>query len=274
MSKPRKIRWSKRDDEQLTKAVRNFNAKIKRLEKKDPSIKKALPDKINVRQMKELINTRQDFNREINSLKRFTQRKPKSKSKPEDIVKAPGNDNNINITRWQRSEMNRRAGIINRKRRARRKRIEETEVKSRGKPLGYTRGDIGMGRQEEKALSDINAFTPSMGKSDIEAKFKTLMKESQSDYWENRDREHKQNYIDSLKMYYPEEEIRDVIKQIEEMDYNEFRKIFDAEDPHFEYASTPGEDSANTKKFAEALRTIWLPDNRTTDAPLDTSKGE
>ena len=36
MSKYHKIRWNESDDQELKRVVRNFNAKLKRLEKKDP----------------------------------------------------------------------------------------------------------------------------------------------------------------------------------------------------------------------------------------------
>ena len=107
MSKQNRINWRDSDKQELKRAVKNFNAKIKRLEKKNPSNKNVLPEKVSVAQMQELINTRQDLNREINALKRFTKRGA------EEIVDVPGTDYNLKITKWQRTEMNRRAAIIN-----------------------------------------------------------------------------------------------------------------------------------------------------------------
>lgn len=74
MSRRHNIKWQKSDSQDLSKAVKNFNAKISRLEKKNPELKNALPEKVSVRQLKELINTRQDLKREINSLKRFSKK--------------------------------------------------------------------------------------------------------------------------------------------------------------------------------------------------------
>lgn len=253
MSRPYRIRWTSNDELELKKAVRNYNAKITRLQKKDPKNKNVLPVKTSVAQMKNLIETRQDLKREINSLKRF------SKRGAETIVEAPNNDYSTKITKWQKTEMNRRAGIVNRKRAKRKAEIESTEVKSRGKKTGYTRGQIGMGKQEEQALRPINAFTKSMTKADIDKKFAVLKKESQSVYWDNREMKHKQDYINALKQNYNEENIKDVIEAIEKMDYKEFRKVFDEEDPFFEYSSFKRTNPENEEQFETALRTIWLP---------------
>ena len=43
MHKYHKIRWRETDEQELKRVVRNFNAKIRRLEKKNPQIKEYLP---------------------------------------------------------------------------------------------------------------------------------------------------------------------------------------------------------------------------------------
>ena len=60
MSRKHKIRWKESDQQELRKAVKNFNAKIDRIAKKNPELKNALPEKASIRQLKELIKTRQD----------------------------------------------------------------------------------------------------------------------------------------------------------------------------------------------------------------------
>ena len=77
MSRKYKIRWQESDTQELARAVKNFNAKISRIEKKHPELKNALPEKMKVGELKNLINTRQDLKREINSLKRFTDKNNK-----------------------------------------------------------------------------------------------------------------------------------------------------------------------------------------------------
>ncbi len=93
MPKIYSIRWTKSDSEDLAKAVKNFNAKIKRLETKFPKTKNSLPQKVSMKEMKDLIKTRADFKREINALKRF------SKKGAETLVTVPGNEYDLKITK-------------------------------------------------------------------------------------------------------------------------------------------------------------------------------
>ena len=70
MAKQHQIRWKKDDYKELQKAVKNFNRKIDRLEKKELNF---LPDRYNYKDLKNTITTRNELNRFIKSLKRFTQ---------------------------------------------------------------------------------------------------------------------------------------------------------------------------------------------------------
>lgn len=248
------IRWNESDSQDLRKAVKNFNAKITRLEKKNPEIKNVLPEKVSVAQMKNLIETRQDLKRELNALKRFTQRGS------EEIVDVPGNDYNLKTTKWQKQEMSRRIGVINRKRKQKLKEVQETPLKSGGKELGYTKGQLGMGKEEEAALNPMNAFTPKMNRSDLNHKFKQIMKESQSSYWDKRDILLKNNYIKSLEENFNVNDIQDVVNAINDMDYKEFKAIFDSEGKMFEFSYPPDRDTY--EQYVEHLKSIWKPNKK------------
>lgn len=254
MAKQYNIRWQQDDVEQLKKAVKNFNAKIRRLEKKYPKDKNALPEKISVRQMKELIETRQDLKRELNSLARFTKRGS------EEFVNVPGNEYNLKITKWQKQEMTRRVGVINRKRKQRLKEIQDIDLTSRGQKLGYKKGQIGMGKAEEVSLKPMNAFTPKMERKDLHFKFKNILKESQSSYWNKRDLILKNNYIKSLEENFNPEDIKEIVKKIDKMDYKQFKKIFDAEGGNFELSYPPDQESYNA--YLEGLKAIWIPNKK------------
>ena len=254
MSKQYNIRWKPDDNQELRKAVKNFNAKISRLEKKDPQNKEALPEKITVKQIKELISTRQDLKRELNALQRF------SKRGAEKIIEIPDTDYNLKTTKWQKEEMTRRTAISNRKRKRRLKEVAETEIKSRGEKLGYRRGDIGMGKASEIELQPLKAFTPKMNRRDLSKKFNLIMKESQQGYWNKRDIIMKKNYITSLEQNFNANDIKDVIKHIDDMDFNDFRKIFEAEGGNFELSYPPDEESYNA--HLSALKSIWTPKRR------------
>ena len=251
MSKRYNIKWTPDDDKLVSKTVKNFNAKITRLEKKYPEMKGALPERMSVKLLKELISTRADLNREINSLKRFTQRGA------EQLVDVPDNNYNLKITKWQKQDMSMRKGIANRKRKQMLAEISDIDVTSMGEKVGYKRGDIGMGKLSELEFSPINNFTPSMNRKDLSKKHRMLIKESQSDYWHKRDILMKENYIKSLEENFRAEDIEEIKNTIESMDFKEFRKIFEAEGGNFELSYPPDEESYNA--HLTALRSIWKP---------------
>lgn len=247
------ISWNQNQQEQLRKAVKNFNAKITRLEKKNPQLKNALPEKVSVRQMKQLIDTRTDLNREIKSLQRFTERGA------EELVKVPNNEYNLKITKWQKKEMGIRLSAINKKRNKRRKEIADMDMTSRGEDLGYKRGELGMGSMDENALKPMKSFTRYMNRADLNMKWKNMMIESQNSYWHKREMQHKQLFIDSIKRTYNEDDVKDVITAIEEMDYKSFRKIFEAEGGTFEWVSDPPDLNEKYGEYVEALKSTWTP---------------
>lgn len=259
MSKYHKIRWQQSDYLELTRAVKNFNAKITRLGKKNPEIKNALPEKASVRQLKELIATRNDLKREINSLRRF------SKKGQEELVLAPDNEYNLKITKWQRNEINRRVAIVNRRRAKRYQDIANQEMTSRGEPLGYTRGQLGMGRLEEVALRPLKGFTRAMNRSDLQWKWKVVLSESQSDYFDKKDFRARDNYLKGLKIHYNWEDIKDIYQEIENMDIREFLNIFNREGATFEISSPVGKmdrGQSDYEGYVSALRSTWKPNKR------------
>lgn len=251
MAKYHQIKWQSKDNEELTKAVRNFNAKIKRIEKKNPQIKNALPEKIQIKQLKELINTRQDLKREINALKRFTKRGA------EELEVIPNNDDNLLITKWQRKEINRRIGIINRRRQKRLDELEKIEMTSRGEKLGYSKSDIGMGKVTKNMLRPMQGLTKSMTRTDLKKKWKVVLNESQSDFFTKRDLRVKETYINTLLRNYNEEDIKDVLDYIRKMDIKDFLETFEAEGGAFDPAYPPDEEQY--KHYVTALKATWIP---------------
>lgn len=251
MSKHHKIRWTDADNQELAKVVRNFNAKISRLAKKNPQIKNVLPEKQSVRQLKELINTRADLKRELNALKRF------SKRGAEKIVVVPNTDYNLTLTKWQKVEMNRRIGIINRRRKKRLEELENIEVESRGEAAGYTRGELGMGRLEKVELAPMNAFTRRMTQADIKWKWASVMKQSQSDYFNERDYQLRDNFIKTLQENYNTNDIKDVIDRINNMDIGDFLNEFHKDPAAFEWAYPPNQEQY--EGYVSSLKATYTP---------------
>ena len=67
------IRWRKEDSIELQRAINKFNRNIKKLEKLD-NIVDYLPSKVKYADLRQDINSRQDFNRIINSLRAFSKK--------------------------------------------------------------------------------------------------------------------------------------------------------------------------------------------------------
>lgn len=246
------IRWNADDEAELRRVVRNFNDKIRRLEKKDPKMKNALPERASVRQLKNLIETRADLNRELNSLRRF------SKKGAEEIVEVPENKYNLKTTKWQKQEMTMKVSLINRRRKKRLQEIEAWEMTSGGKKLGYTKGEFGMGKADEVALNPLKAFTPTMSRADLNMKFRHINKEVQSSYFSAKEERLRYNYIVGLQRTYRAEEIEDIIDAIENMDFKEFYKRFQEEGGTMEFASKLP-NNAVRESYVEHLHSQWLP---------------
>ena len=253
MSKYHKIRWTEQDSKEIARVVKNFNSKITRLAKKNPEIANILPEKVSSKQLKEIINTRQDLHRELNSLKRF------SKKGAERIVIVPDTEYDLKTTNWQKVEMNRRIGIINRRRKERLERLQDVEMTSRGKSLGYTRGQLGMGKATEVALQPMTAFFRTMGNTDLKKRWQSILVQSQSDYFTKRDYQVRDNYITGLKQNYNESDIKDIIDKIEHMDIKEFLNIFNQEGGTFEFLYP---NSELESEYISSLRTTWNVENK------------
>lgn len=248
MSKQHKIRWSKQDNYELTKAVRNFNAKVTRLSKKSPEIANILPEKVSVKDVKALIDTRQDLNREINMLKRFSRRGAEA------IVPIDSTEHNLKITRWMKTEMNRRIGLINRRRKKRLMEIEATEMTSGGKKLGYTRGQLGMGSALKVELEPMKAFYYTMENYDVKKRWLSILKQSKDDYFNERDFLMRKNFAQSIRDHFKYEDVSDIADYIENMDIKEFFKVFQAEGGTFEWTYP---DAEKEKQYAEHLRSQY-----------------
>lgn len=119
MAEPR-IKWRDKDTQQLAKTVKNFNAKIARLIKKNPSLAGVLPQKVSFAQLKKSIDNRKDYNNLINSLKRFTKRGAEA------LVT---NKKGLTVTKWEKREVQIKANIVNRRRKKQLEKLNPTPLK-------------------------------------------------------------------------------------------------------------------------------------------------
>lgn len=258
MSKRSVIRWKQSDDEDLRKVVRNFNDKIRRLEKKNPKNKNYLPERVSVQEIKNLVETRQDLKRELNTLRRF------SKRGSEELVIVPGSKYNLELTKWQKNEMSRRTGIINRKRNERYKYISGMEAKSRNDKLGYTIGDIGMKSLDENTLKPMNPFYPTMSRKDLNNRFRAIRKESKDFYWSHKELQLKANVMKGIEANYKAlfpEDTEMILDAIENMDFKEFYYKFMSESGEMEIVSPPpGSTMDDALQInIDVLKSTWVP---------------
>ena len=247
--------WNARDDARLQKAVDNFNAKLERLKRaeKDPKIKAALPDRASVTQYKKWISTPEDLNRELSALRGFM------KKGAEEIIEIPENKYNLKISKWQLEQMETRAAVINEQRAKRREEYGQLQATSGGKPLGYTvaQGGAGFGSEADRGLDPIVPFTPSQGRTDLQAKYRTIMQGSMDTYWNKRDAIMKKNYLKALDDNFNPKDVRDIKEKIKSMPADEFYKRFLQDQAKFEQAY-PG-DKEQYQQFLSRIRSTWIP---------------
>ena len=259
MAKRYNIKWREADEQEVKRVLKNYNAKIRRLEKKEGINPNALPRKMTIEQFKNQVESRQDFNREINALKRF------SKRGSEEMVDVPESKYNLKITKWQKQETERKINIVNQRRKRRRKEIESWEMTSGGKKLGYTVGEFGIPKADEQALKEFKAFYPTMSYADLHKRAEHINIEVKKSYFNAKEERLKFNYLKGLRETYSEDQIEDIAEAIENMDFKEFYKRYGQEGGTFEHASRlPA--NADLEANIEHLRGQWLPDDEIEEA--------
>lgn len=265
------IKWRVEDERELRRVARNFNAKLRRLVKQTPENAQILPQfynektgefesKITVETLKSLIQTRQDYNRELNMLKRF------SKKGAERIIEAPGNEYGSKTTVWQRNEMRRLSVIVNRKRQERLDTIGMLEAVSNEGKMGYTLGQMfGMGLASRNQLQPSKAFTASQSQTDLKYKLRALQYESRSGYFKDKDQMLKDNYTRELLRNFDHSDIKEVVNAINKMPSDLFYLKFEARPDAFELAYPPEKGTETYKGYVSQLRGYWLGNAGVTD---------
>lgn len=244
------IRWRDKDKTELKRVIKNFNAKIDRQIKKDPKNQRIMPEKVKFSDLEKFIETRNDYKSEIEMMKRFTKR---GAEKPVDI---PTGVTMVTTTQWQKSEMERMTRKANKEREKNRQAVLNTELESRGEKLGYTRGQIGMGRMNELSYKPITTFPKSMTRTSMEKKFRLLKAETKENFNSNKMALLKENYKKSLMNGMPTAEWGEVFQKIDGMTEKEFFAKFLKEDLNIFENYIMTDDEFNTQ--FEMTKEIWL----------------
>lgn len=142
MSKSSKIRWRKSDTEQLSRKVKNFNAKISRLSKSHPELLDVLPERVTARELKSMVTNRKEYNRMMKALSAFTEKGA------ETVVTG---SSGARTTQWELNQVKKAVQAENRRRKAEKQRLENTPVYIGGKK--YTDVRRMAGRQAMQPLS-------------------------------------------------------------------------------------------------------------------------
>lgn len=190
MSRRSRIRWTKSDEKELRRLVKNYNAKVNRVIKKDPANKDLFPERVKVSDLKAKIETRSDLKREMNSLKRFLKR-----GSEEIVYNNLDGADRFGITKYEKREIEIKVATINRLKAQMRKEIEEMEVKSRGKGVGYKNKEVG--RMERLQLLQPKVFNFKTKKKRDYEHFKKGLEDADV-YIKKKDIILRDNYIDSL----------------------------------------------------------------------------
>lgn len=232
-----KIRWRDSDTAELQRVINNFNAKLYRIQKKNPEMAEFLPDRVKKSDVVKLIETRADFNRIVNSYKRFSQRGAEAPVKSSRGAKS---------TKWEVSEMKRKNAIENAKRTKARNALKEKPQMSRGKPTGNKMDSVKVNELNPRTLNFENLSQKEweLKKDAIERELNPLSREFEK-------RNYRQNYILGLRNAGFSEDIVAMVQQIPidkfiEVTYTDAEADFD-----FIY------DEIDFKLHQEALYDVW-----------------
>lgn len=104
MPKQPNIKWRDKDVKELQRLVKNFNAKLNRIQRKKPEDVEFLPEKLTVKGLRSEISTRAEFKRQVSTFKRFAKRGA------EEVVTAPAG---FKLTKFAIAEAKNQTRIVN-----------------------------------------------------------------------------------------------------------------------------------------------------------------
>lgn len=242
MSRTHSIRWRRSDEQELRRVVKNFNNKLSRIIKKNPEIAKYLPDRISYKDLRNNITSRQQLNREIASLKRFSVRGAEA------IVKSK---TGLKTTKWERKEVGIQVAIINRERTRKRKILESEEATSRGQSLNMTRREMNSIRMNE--LNKKKFDFDKIKKSDWERFKGTVKKQSHPDFQSEADLHLRENYIKGLiEVFGDNDDTNALIEEINKIPLKDFiTKFYKEQEATVDFIYDPIEAERKMKILKE-----------------------
>ena len=197
MSRNSMIKWKKEDERNLKKAVSIFNKNVKRLNKMNKD-KSFIPSEIDYERTKDLITTRAELNRVLNSLSRFKGKKAYKK------VTLPSGEE---LTNWEKREIEIQKRNAIRRIKKRMSEIENTKKEYFEKDMKRM-GDLEY-RQLEGTLKNIQNFGKKKSKLNKEKQLENFNERKKMiENWGSSDFEmrkaiiYRENYLKMLESDY------------------------------------------------------------------------
>ena len=209
----------------LSRAINNFNRKVKRLESVDKEID--IPEKANITAIKDRITNKWELNREIDRLERFTQRNA------EELVK---NKAGVVLSRWEYENLQREQKRLNARLLREIERYGNITPKEFGKKQSATYSQMG-----DEKLSNLKARQKAISSKSLSKinrqqlkSLETLINKTNANYRKDKELFYN-NYLDgtliNLGYYvgYDEEKLNYIKEKLNELTPDQFIKAFNTD---------------------------------------------
>ena len=219
------IRYNKELINKINKTVRNYNAKINRLQKQNPTL--SLPEKISAKSLKNMSDTRTELNRNLQRLKRFSKR-----GAEENIVLPTGEI----ISTYELSELKRESARLQRNLTRRIHELAGTTPKVAGIKQDYNYAEMG-----DMRLNNMIAKRDTLARMNKNIRKTGSLKNFAKLIETTRNKQNYQisifrnNYIDKMLTYqayaigYDKERINTIKEKLNKLSDKDFLRFFDEE---------------------------------------------
>lgn len=246
MAKQSKIRWRESDEKELSKAIKNYNAKLSRIQKKNPEMMEFMPSRVSKSDLKKGISTRKDFQNNLKYLKGFTVKGA------ERVIE---NSQGAKLTQFDIDRIKEQDRIDNIRRAKRRKELEDKEITFKNKPTGRKRFE--MGTIKENDVKHRKRNIDKMKPNDVKSALLLIDKKINESYYKGREELLFTNYIKAL---LNEGTSMDIVKMMSKVPIEKFVELIDTDIvAGIDFIYTEDDRQARD----ESLREFW--EEHTTD---------
>lgn len=210
------MKWRKSDEDELKRAIRNFNNKLRRLKNKYPENLKVYPNNYKYSEIKKEIMTRNDYNRVLSEIKLFSIR---------GIEKIYVNKHKVKAMKWEIEVEKNRIKIINAERARELKKINKINITIGGKKVETASITV---TKRELSPKKFN-FESMYSRYEFEMFKKTTKKQVASNYWFNIQNKYMENYIKALVNVFSPSQAEELIKLINQIPLENMIELYHRE---------------------------------------------